>query len=769
MADDRSRAIGAFVKNELNESQRKAVICSRGPILVTACAGSGKTRVITARIAHMIGEGGIEPSSIVALTFTNKAAREMKERIAKFLGKEQELPFVGTFHSYCLRLLKQNNYELEWPFFSIFDEEDQRKTVQAILTRNNLQKQMSPRNALYQISQVKNNVLDPDVDVSAKFNHPLMHEIFQAYEHEKRASRAFDFDDLLLEVLRLFNKKASFKKSFQEEVAHVLVDEYQDTNLVQHELLKQMTKQGNKIVAESICVVGDEDQSIYSWRGATVANIGNFQKDFPKTKLIKIEQNYRSVQPILDVANAVIKQNTNRIEKKIWSGKEASDRIRLLSCLSEYQEAGSVAQFIKSVRRKDESKSVAVLYRTHAQSRVLEEQLIRQSLPYKIIGGLQFYERKEIKDLLAYLRLVVNPFDRTAFFRIINTPTRGLGAKFEEQFYTQWHDEPFLSFSQIAQRLIDAGVVKGIKKATVERFVRLFEGLSPTDTTRKATEQFVERTGFIQHIKDAYEGEEARSRIDNIRELLDAMSHFEATGTNTIALFLEEVALMQERTGKLGDEREAVLLMTLHAAKGLEFDSVVVAGLEEGLLPSSRALNEDEALEEERRLFYVGITRARERLLLTRAKYRYTYGQMTDQLPSRFLNDLPYGVVKQEDGSSWGEAQIAGHFVGWLGIRERSTVFTAASFARPAGAGEVAKQRARKSILSKFINNPKVSSHVSSPNKSVGAWRKNRTVKHTKYGIGLIQQVEQKGDKTYVTVKFKIGSKKIVSQYLQLV
>jgi len=769
MADERQRAIRDFVEKELNEAQRRAATCASGPILVTACAGSGKTRVITARIAHMIGEDSVMPSSIVALTFTNKAAREMKERIGRFLGKNQELPFVGTFHAYCLRLLKQNNYELEWPFFSILDEDDQKKTVQGILQRNNLQKQLSVRNVLYQISQVKNNMLDVDDDVSGQFGHPMMHDVFQAYESEKRASRALDFDDLLLEVLRLFKKKLAFQKSFQEEVQHLLVDEYQDTNLVQHELLKLMTKRGRKVVAKSICAVGDEDQSIYSWRGATVANIANFQKDFPKTKLIKVEQNYRSVQPILDVANAVIKQNSNRTEKKIWSGKEASDRIRLLACLSEYQEAGAIAQFAKTATRQQKKGSVAVLYRTHAQSRVLEEQLIRHSLPYKIIGGVQFYERKEIKDLLAYLRLVVNPFDRTSFFRVINTPARGLGAKFEEQFYTQWHDEPFLTFAQIAQRLIGDGVVKGVKKAAVERFVRLFEGLSPTDSTRKAMEQFVDRTGYIQHIKDAYEQEEARSRIDNVRELLDAMSHFEATGTNTIVLFLEEVALMQERTSKIEDESEAVLLMTLHAAKGLEFDSVAVAGLEEGLLPAARALEDNEALEEERRLLYVGITRARERLLLTRAKYRYTYGQMTDQYPSRFLGDLPYSVVKQEDGANWNDGELGSFFADWFGVRERSSVFTVASFARPVAAhAGSAKQRERKSILSKFIRG-KVT--VSKPvvAKAVGAWRKNRTVKHAKYGVGLIQQVERKGDKTYVTVRFKAGSKKIISQYLQLV
>ena len=764
---DRPQSIDTFVEKELNDAQRKAVTHASGPVLVTACAGSGKTRVITARIAYMIASCGAEPASIVALTFTNKAAREMRERIVQFLGDEVPLPFIGTFHSYCLRLLKRQQHLLEHPSFSIIDEDDQKKMVQAILQRNNLQKQVSARGALYQISQAKNGLIDPDDDLQARFAQPLLYEVFQAYESEKRESHAFDFDDLLIEGLRLFKKQNGFQERFQEQVRHLLVDEYQDTNLVQHELLKQMAKQGKKVMAGSICAVGDEDQSIYSWRGATVANIGSFRKDFPGTKLVKIEQNYRSVQPILDVAGAVIKRNTNRIEKKIWSGKEARDRVRVLSCVSEYQEAAAIAAFVQASARGKKKNDVAVLYRTHAQSRVIEEQCIRHSIPYKIIGGVQFYERKEVKDVLAHLRLVANPFDRTAFFRIINTPARGLGPKFEEQFYTAWHDEPFLTFRQIGQKLIETNVVKGTKAAAVTRFLQLFDGVSPKDSARVVADRMVGQIGYVPYLKDAYEPNEAQSRIDNIKELLDGMAHFESNGMGSVELFLEEVALIQERISRLADEREAVLLMTLHAAKGLEFDGVILAGLEEGLLPAARSMEDDDALEEERRLFYVGITRARERLLLTRAKYRYTYGQMTDQFPSQFLSDVPSTQTKQEDCTYWNDGQFADYFEDWFGVRDnKSTTFT--YFSSNTGSKTPRRSLPQTSKRTTVAGSARPTAGTSSSTGST-AWRKNRTVKHKTYGMGVIQAVEQKGDATYVTVHFAIGRKKIISRFLQLV
>ncbi len=752
MTNNRGKNHKNFLDHGLNAQQKKAVTHKAGSILVIAGAGSGKTRVITTRIADLIVNKNVLPSSIIGLTFTNKAANEMKKRIAQFLDGQHEVPFIGTFHSYCLRLLKQHAELIETPFFSILDEDDKKKLINGILHRNNLQKQIGARQAAYQISQIKNKMVDLTKISAHHFTHPLMHKIYIAYEEEKTASKCLDFDDLLLQTVKLFKKNRTFKTDFQERIRHILVDEYQDTNVVQHELLKQMATRNKKQVIDSICAVGDEDQSIYSWRGATVANILNFQKDFSKTKVIKIEQNYRSVQPILDVANHVIKHNVNRNPKSLWSEKKGRDRIRLISCLSEYQEGDAIVQLIKTAQKKTKPSSVAVLYRTHAQSRAIEEALIKNSIPYKIIGGIQFYERKEIKDILAYLRLIVNPFDRTSFFRVINCPARGLGAKFEEQFYTHWHEQPFLTFAQVAQHLIDSGALPKTKQTALKEFIAIFENLNPHDKPSKAVEQIIARAAYLHHVKKMYEKQEAQTRIENIKELLSAIKHFESEKISTIEQFLDEVALMQDKMATRDNEQEKVLLMTLHSAKGLEFDIVILAGLEQGLLPTSRALDEDDSLEEERRLFYVGITRAKERLLLTHTKFRYTYGQMTDQFTSQFLDELPDRLVTHEDCSYFKQIQLQTFFADWLGVKERSTVFTFS------GAQAITRQKKAPKISRNTIKKP-----------THGMWKKNQPVMHKTYGMGIVQKVEEKSDKKYITVKFRSGIKKIVDQFLQII
>lgn len=419
-----------FLRNDLNSAQQEAVQHRDGSLLIVAGAGSGKTRVITARIANLILNEHIDPSSIIALTFTNKAAKEMQERIRFFLGGDTAIPFIGTFHAYCLRILKNNAHLLPTPFISILDSDDQQKMLHGIITRHHLNKQTTAQQLGYQISQIKNQTHNPDQMAYSWGQNPLIKQLFAAYEEEKRASKCLDFDDLLLETLRLFKRNPQlpdgthFMQRFHNSIAHILVDEYQDTNVVQHELLTAMAKQNKQRVVDSICVVGDEDQSIYSWRGATVANIMNFKKDFDNTTVIKLEQNYRSVQPILEIANQIIKHNKNRNPKKLWSERTGSDRIRRIICASDYQESETIAHFLTCAGRTQKLNTIAILYRTHFQSRSLEEGLIRYSIPYKIVGGIQFYERKEVKDLLAYLRLIVNPFDRTSFFRVINCPAR---------------------------------------------------------------------------------------------------------------------------------------------------------------------------------------------------------------------------------------------------------------------------------------------------------------------------------------------------------
>ncbi len=727
-----------FVKKNLNKEQQKAVKHTKGPLLVRAGAGSGKTRVITARIASLLLQEKVKPTEIIALTFTNKAAKEMTERITQFLETRSSIPFVGTFHSFCLFMLKQNQQLLDLPFFTIMDSQDQVKLLTDIIKRNDANKKISAKQLSYAISQLKNRGLTnkehlKDVD-------PLLQTMFRAYEDEKKLSKCFDFDDLLINGLKLFDNK-EFKKDFQERVRHILVDEYQDTNVVQHQLLKQMAKQNKKFTIDSLCVVGDEDQSIYSWRGATVDNIINFKKDFAKTTEIKIEQNYRSVKPILDLANQVIKQNENRNPKSLWSIIEGKDRIRGLICTSEYQEAQAVAQCLQTAKAKDSKQSIAILYRAHFQSRAIEEACIKSSIPYKIIGGVQFYERKEIKDLFAHLRLLVNPFDRPSLFRIINTPARGLGKKFEDQLFELWQQEPFLNFIQILRKLINTKTVTKIKKQSLKQFLSIFDGLDSNTSPNAALDQIIQRSAYLAYLKNNHEQEDANARIDNISELRNAITHFHANDIDTIEKLLHQVALMQEHKKKDNNQQNPVLLMTLHAAKGLEFDMVCLIGLEDGILPSSKSLQEDN-VEEERRLFYVGITRAKQFLLISRSRYRYTYGSMSDQRASRFIKTIGQTDLPWQDGSYWSTNQCSLFFADWFGLQEKMpevlTFGTAQQIRQPS-----------KKVISKVY------------------WKKNQPVSHKTFGIGIVQKVEKRATKTFITAKFMDGIKKVDSTFLK--
>jgi len=741
--------VAEFIKKFLNKEQQKAVSAKEGVFLVVAGAGSGKTRVITTRIAHLIKNEEVAPLSILALTFTNKAAKEMRERIRQFIGHQTDLPFIGTFHAYCLRLLKQYAHLHNTPFLSILDEEDQHKLLNGIIHRNNLTKRTTAKKLSYQISQLKNSSIDPLSDVHhSSWNSSFMREVYLSYEREKRAQHSLDFDDLLLETVKLFKTNAIFKQQFQQRIRHILVDEYQDTNVVQHALLKECClDERASFSADSLCVVGDEDQSIYSWRGATIANIINFKKDFSQAKTIKIEQNYRSVQPILNLANHVIQHNTERNPKNLWSERPGTDRVRVIACLSEYQEGEIVAQFLKTTQ-KTSSSPTAILYRAHYQSRALEEALIKQSIPYTIVGGIEFYERKEIKDLLAYLRLMVNPFDRVSFSRVINCPQRGLGEKFEEEFYACWDMEPLFDFKLIAQDLLQRDALTRAKKTALVSFITVFDAVSATDLPSHALDRILSLTAYMAYVKNSYETQEAESRMDNIKELLHAVRYLEEQGISSITQFLDDVALMQDKLSTEEKGENPVLLMTLHAAKGLEFDQVVITGLEEGILPSSRALTENN-VEEERRLLYVGITRAKERLLMTHCRYRYTYGQMNTQHESRFVQEMSPDLLACHDGSSRSIVEMQRIFTQWLGI---TSVPSATS-------SSVLTFGTAKKAFSEEPAQPKIS--------TVTIWKKNQPVQHKKFGTGIIQMVEKKDDGSiYLTIDFRVGTKKIDAKFV---
>ena len=777
-------AFNTFLKDNLNIQQKKAVIEKNGIFLVVAGAGSGKTRVITSRIANLIINEKAKPHTIVALTFTNKAATEMKDRIKTFLDSDTKLPFLGTFHSYCLRILRTNADKLDKPFEAILDQDDQKKIISGIIARNGLSKRTTAKKLLYSISQVKNKITGNQNEIMQQLSvDPMLRDVYSAYEHEKKMSKCFDFDDLLVETVRLFDRNPEFKEEFQEHVKHILVDEYQDTNVVQHLLLKHMTLDTkNKFHADSLCVVGDEDQSIYSWRGATIANIINFKKDFPKSQLIKIEQNYRSVQPILDAANKVIKHNQKRNPKKLWSNKPGSNRIKTINCSSEYQEGEVITQFLHIAQKKQSLNNIAILYRAHYQSRAVEEALIKNAIPYKIIGGIQFYERKEIKDILAHLRLVINKFDRPSFFRVVNCPTRGLGPKFEDDFYKSWNQNIFSGFDEIAEMLITDNIIKGKKAASLQSFVKIFATIDENSKPSKAIEKIIKKTEYKEFLKNSCDQNEADTRIENLQELINATQFMEQQGTKTISEFLQEVALMQESSRTLalqqaqGDreqkKKEQVTLMTLHAAKGLEFDTIIIIGVEEGILPSARSLHDDDATEEERRLFYVGMTRTKERLLLSSCEYRYAFGQTSYQIESRFLKEIPDTLQNNQDLTRISNSKIDTLFCNWLGITQEhksSKVFTFGPSKAITPKSQYTSTLRQKNLKAKKPG--KISDKLSNNSRSTdtGKWRKNQPVSHKTFGVGVIQKVEKRGkNKLYVTAKFKRGTKKLDSTFLDI-
>ena len=739
-----------FLKKELNKPQYQAVTHKKGSVIVIAGAGSGKTRIITARIANLILNQKAEPSSIVALTFTNKAAGEMKERLIKFLGTDHKLPFVGTFHSYCLLLLRTNPSLLAYPEFSILDSEDQTSLIKKIIKKNGMEKQLSASEVNHRISKIKNQLnFNFEDDYMGQ---QIFKEMYMAYEQEKSMAHCFDFDDLILEVLKLFKTNKSFKSKFQEKTKHLLVDEYQDTNHVQHELLKNMSLDGkNKFILESICAVGDEDQSIYSWRGAVATNMLQFQKDFAPVQIIKIEQNYRSVCPILDAANKVIVNNPDRTNKNLWSKKKAKNRILVLQCRSGQQEAQTIANIISSLSSEKKLNEIAIFYRTHYQSRSIEESLIYNSIPYKIIGGIRFYERKEIKDLLAYLRLLVNPFDRTSFFRVINCPPRGLGTKFEEIIFEEWNKNTLLNFKQ----LLDLCLKKKQKKLTpskiesIQKFLNIFREFDAQQKPSQILKQIIEETDYLNFINKTFDPREAETKTENVKEFIRSAHNFERKSSqNTIDIFLQEISLMQEKMDTKQEIDQQVQCMTLHSAKGLEFDTAIIAGLEEGLLPSNRSLSVAKSLEEERRLFYVGMTRAKERLILLHANYRNSFGQISDQVSSRFVDEVPKRLTQKIDISEMGIIQIKSLLNKWLGKKETSkNILTFQDFAK-------------KTSLPNFIQQ-------SAPTKNQSPWKKNQFVMHKKFGVGIIKKVEKKDEtQYYITTQFKCGEKKVLSNFL---
>ncbi len=621
----------------LNEAQKEAVLATTGPLLILAGAGSGKTKTLTHRIARLIAEDGVYPSSILAVTFTNKAAKEMRERLAKLVGQPNDrnfMPWMGTFHSICVRLLRMDGTAIGIPSnFVIYDEDDRQGLIKQIIKSNGLtDKELKASAVSSAISSAKSALVDPE-EFASTAHYPFQKtvaKIYAEYEVRRRAAKALDFDDLLIDAVRLLRDDNSVREKWRQRFKYILIDEYQDTNAAQYQIVKLLVNEDR-----NICVVGDDWQSIYSWRGADFTNILNFERDFPGAKIIKLEQNYRSSGNILDAANEVISHNKERSEKKLWTAEDSGMPVQVHGANDDAEEARVVAERISThvtmqARKYDD---FAVLYRTNAQSYTLERAMLQMRVPYQIVGGVRFYDRKVIKDVVAYLKLLYQPFDRMSFSRIANVPTRGVGATSLERFLN-WQANSGLDMISAMERMESEAVVTGKARlslarlgATMSRIREQMETTSPAEII----EQVITAVGYDEYIRDG--SPQAEDNEENLGSLVSDARNFASMSD-----FLEEVALMSSVDVAKTDE--AVTLMTLHAAKGLEFPVVFMVGLEDGILPHSRVFDNPSELEEERRLCYVGMTRAREELHISYAYSRLQYGTRSYNPVSRFIGEM---------------------------------------------------------------------------------------------------------------------------------
>lgn len=641
---------------DLNEVQKQAVSTTEGPLMIIAGAGSGKTRVLTYRIAHLIDKG-VDSFNILALTFTNKAAREMKERISSLIGgTEAKNLWMGTFHSVFARILRAEANKLGFPSnFTIYDQQDCLNVIKKIINELQLDTDIyKPKQVLGRISSYKNNL----ITVRAYFNNPELIEadtaamrpkigqIYQAYVERCFKSGAMDFDDLLLRTNELLTRFPESLAKYQDRFRYIMVDEYQDTNHSQYLIVKALASR-----FENICVVGDDAQSIYAFRGANIRNILNFKKDYPDAQIIPLEQNYRSTQIIVEAANEVIAKNRDQLEKNVWTQNPSGDKIPVYRALSDADEANYVASEIFSLKmsQQKKNKNFAILYRTNAQSRAIEEALRKKNISYKVFGGLSFYQRKEIKDLLAYLRILVNPKDQEALLRIINYPARGIGDTTINKLIVG-ADQQGKSLDEILEQIEFYGNSLGINKSTIDKLanfwtmIKSFQVLLKTEDVYEVAMRVAVTSGLLKTLKED-DTPEGISRVENIQELLNSLQGFVDEqrqldgGDPSLNFFLENIALASDLDSEDGEE-DKVSLMTIHLAKGLEFPIVFIVGLEENLFPSQMSLNTRQELEEERRLFYVALTRAEEKAYFTYATTRFRWGKIVDGEPSRFLEEI---------------------------------------------------------------------------------------------------------------------------------
>ncbi|SER99991.1 DNA helicase-2 / ATP-dependent DNA helicase PcrA [Salipaludibacillus aurantiacus] len=743
-----------MMRNELleglNPEQQEAVRHGDGPLLIMAGAGSGKTRVLTHRIAYLIGEKGVPHWSILAITFTNKAAREMKDRVKSIIGSEAEDMWISTFHSMCVRILRRDIDRIGFNRnFTILDSTDQKTVIKRLVKEMNLDpKKFDPRSILGSISSAKNELKTPaDYAKTANgYYEDTVHKVYEAYKKELKKNQALDFDDLIMTTIRLFKQVPEVLEYYQRRFRYIMVDEYQDTNRAQYVLVNMMADRH-----KNICVVGDSDQSIYRWRGADIQNILSFEKDYSNATVVMLEQNYRSTKRILEAANKVIDYNTGRKPKNLWTQNIDGDKLNYYEADNEHDEAQHVVGKIKE--HIDSGKytpaDIAVLYRTNAQSRVIEELFVKSNLPYTIVGGTKFYDRKEIKDLLAYLRLVANPDDDISLRRIINVPKRGIGNTTLDklQAYANQHD---LSLFQTIQEIDQVGLSARFTK-TLSEFGDQLRGwvqMQEYLPVMELVEELLEKTGYRDMLKND-KSLEAEGRLENINEFLTVAKEFEEVNEDkTLVAFLTDLALIAD-IDQVDDDEEAeekLLLMTLHSAKGLEFPVVFLIGLEEGVFPHSRALMEEVEMEEERRLAYVGITRAERHLYMSRARMRTLYGRTNMNPPSRFLSEIPDELVEQAQG---GRAQAA--TPPWM------------QTSRSGGGGRQVQSSARPQPQPR---KPSPRPQTTTTQGASFAWAVGDKALHKKWGTGTVVSLKGSGENVELDIAFpEVGVKRLAAKF----
>lgn len=775
-------------KTELNESQYRAVTYDQGPSLVIAGAGSGKTRVLTYKIAYLL-ENGYQPWNILALTFTNKAAREMKERIARQVGAERARHlWMGTFHSIFSRILRAEAAHIGFtPQFTIYDAADSKSMIRSIIKEMGLdEKTYKPGTVQARISNAKNHLVTPagyaanreayEGDMAARM--PAIRDIYRRYWERCRQSGAMDFDDLLVYTYLLFRDFPEVLSRYSQQFRYVLVDEYQDTNYAQHSIVLQLTKEN-----QHVCVVGDDAQSIYSFRGANIDNILYFTKVYPNTQVFKLEQNYRSTQTIVRAANSLIEKNTRQIPKEVFSEKEKGEPIGVYQAYSDVEEGEIVTNKIAELRRRSGYgyADFAILYRTNAQSRIFEEALRKRAMPYKIYGGLSFYQRKEIKDAIAYFRLVVNPNDEEAFKRIINYPARGIGATTIGKITSAATDSGVSLWTVLCEPLTYGVSIAKSTHTRLQEFRKLIEGFIADFPDKDAYElgtDIIRRAGIINDICSDNSPENL-SRKENIEELVNGMNDFcslrQEEGNPNVSLsdFLSEISLLTDEESGQTDDEAKVTLMTVHSAKGLEFKNVFVVGMEENLFPSGMAGDSPRAMEEERRLFYVAITRAEEHCFLSYAKTRFRYGKMEFGSPSRFLRDIDthYLSLPHEERISRSVNEKAGRF-----RREIEGGFTRANATQPSATDGFStfrkpeeKEQAAAPPLPRnlkrlsTVESGRQSSAAPAPQAGVSAGQR---IEHERFGIGEVIKVEGTGDNAKATIHFEnAGNKQLLLRF----